>query len=457
MEEARFPDGFGWGAGSAAYGGEGGWRAGGRADSIWDRFASGAARSASSESGGAADDGPRRLSEDLQSMRELHLGSYRFSVSWPRVQPGGTGAPNVAGLDHYDRLTDALLEAEIRPFPTLYHWELPQALEDRGGWPNRDTAFRFAEYAGLVAERLGDRVERWLLLDQPNVFVTLGYLVGTHAPGRRDFDAYLRAAHTANLAQGEACRVLKDVRPRAQVGSAFGVTPCEPLTDRQEDADAAERAHAVWNAWFMDPPLRGSYPEVYADGVPLARMGAEPGDLERVRAAYDFIGISCFTRFLVSASPRNDLLAWFPPGCGVAGFRQGGAGGAATDQGLEIWPSALHDAVMRIHRDYGAPAIEITANGGAFNDGPDAHGEVRDGRRIRFHQAHLAELARSITEGATVRGYHAWSLLDAWEWDQGFGARWGLIHLDFSTGERTVKASGRWYAGVAESGVVPEG
>jgi beta-glucosidase len=386
-------------------------------------------------------------------MRALHLNSYRFSVSWPRIQPSGSGRPNPKGIDFYKRLIDALLEARIRPLLTLFHWDLPQALEDAGGWPNRDLAGRFADYAALMAREVGDRVNDWTLLNEPAAFTSVGYLDGTHAPGRSSVFDFLRATHTANLAQGAAFRAVKALRPRARVGSAFSMSPCEPATDSEDDRLAAERAHAITNVWFLDPALRGCYPDAFPFN-PAVFMKIRQDDMDLVRAPFDFIGINLYYRTIVSATTLSERFTdrrfFFLPARMAAGQK-----GPKTDIGWEVWPRSLYDMVMRITRDYNRPVIEITESGCAYNDGPDAKGAVNDTRRIAYHQQYLSELARSIRDGADVRSYHAWSLLDNFEWAEGLSQRFGLVYVNYKTQKRTVKKSGEWYARVAAQNALP--
>lgn len=380
-------------------------------------------------------------------MRALNLNSYRFSVSWPRIQPEGSGKPNVTGLDFYNRLVDALLEARIRPMLTLYHWDLPQKLEDAGGWPDRDIAGRFADYAEIMARALGDRVETWTLLNEPDAFTSLGYLDGTHAPGRSSIFDFLRATHTANLAQGAGFRAVKAVRPKARVGSAFSMSPCEPATDSEDDRIAAERAHAITNTWFLEPALRGRYPSAFSFS-PAVFMKIHQDDMELVRAPLDFVGINLYYRTRVSAPTLSERLTdrrfLFLPA-----RMESWEKGPKTDIGWEVWPRSLYDMVLRITKDYHRPVLEITESGCAYNDAPGPTGTVNDARRISYHQQYLFELARAIHDGADVRGYHAWSLLDNFEWAEGLSQRFGLAYVDFKTQKRTIKNSGAWYAKVA--------
>jgi beta-glucosidase len=443
----HFPAGFFWGTATAAYQIEGAWNEDGKGESIWDRFAHTPGRILDSSNGDVACDHCHRFREDVALMRALHMNSYRFSISWPRVQPTGRGAANQKGLDFYQRLVDALLEAKIRPFVTLYHWDLPQALEDEGGWPNRDLAARFADYVAIMAKALGDRVTDWMLFNEPSAFTSLGYLDGTHAPGRKSVVDFLRATHVVNLAQGAGFRALKAARPNSRVGTAFNMSFCEPATNSEDDRLAAERTHAITNTWFLEPALKGRYPEALTF-LPEKLMRIQPGDMQQVKAALDFVGINLYYRTIASATPYTarvfDPQTWLFPV-----RRSSGEQGAKTDFGWEVWPNALHDMVMRITRDFGRPVIEVTESGCAYNDGPDAKGMVNDTRRIAYHQSYLAGLAQAIQDGADVRGYHAWSLLDNFEWAEGLTQRFGLIYTDFKSQKRTIKQSGYWYAKVA--------
>ncbi len=448
-----FPRNFLWGSATAAYQIEGAWNEDGKGESIWDRFAHTSGKIRNGDTGDVACDSYHRWREDIALMRSMHLNSYRFSIAWPRIQPSGSGPANAKGIDYYSRLTDALLEAGIRPLVTLYHWDLPQALEDDGGWTNRDTAGQFADYVALVAHSLGDRVSDWMLFNEPSAFTDVGYREGAHAPGRNSLLDFLRATHTVNLAQGAGFRALKAARPSARVGTAFSMSACEPATNSDDDRLAAERAHAITNLWFLEPALRGRYPEAFTF-LPETAMRIKSSDLEKMRAPLDFIGINLYYRTIVSATVGLDRLShaqdWLFP-VKMAGGKQG----PKTDIGWEVWPQALYEVVMRITRDYNRPEIQITESGCAYNDTPDASGVIHDARRIAYHRAYLAELARAITDGADVRGYQAWSLMDNFEWAEGFSQRFGLAYVDFKTQKRTIKESGKWYAQVAAENRLP--
>jgi beta-glucosidase len=451
--EISFPRNFFWGAATAAYQIEGAWKEDGKGESIWDRFTHTPGTIKNGDTGDIACDSYHRWRDDIALMRAMHLNSYRFSISWPRIQPSGSGPANSNGLDYYSRLVDALLAARIRPFVTLYHWDLPQALEDAGGWPNRETSDRFADYVTLVARALGDRVTDWMLLNEPSAFTELGYHAGTHAPGRKSLLDFLRATHTVNLAQGAGFRTLKAARPAARVGTALNMSACEPATDSEDDRLAAERAHAITNLWFLEPALKGRYPEALTF-LPETAMGVRSGDMEKARAPLDFIGINLYYRTIASAATALERTIhaqdWLFPV-----KMTGGQQGPKTDLGWEVWPQALYDVVTRISRDYNRPVIEITESGCAYNDTPGFDGAIKDLRRVKYHHEYLAALAHAIADGADVRGYHAWSLMDNFEWAEGFSQRFGLAYTDFKTQRRTMKESGRWFANVAGENKLP--
>jgi len=442
MPKIQFPEGFHWGTATASYQIEGAWDQDGKGESIWDRFCHTPGHIKKGQTGDAACDHYHRFREDVALMKELNQTSYRFSLSWPRIQPDGRGAINQKGLDFYGALVDELLQAGIRPFVTLYHWDLPQALEDAGGWPERDLAGRFSDYAEIVARALGDRVKHWMLFNEPKIFTVMGYLVGIHAPGRKDRDSFLRATHTVNRATGRAFAAMKAIDAGFEISNAFNMSPCAPLSDSAEDAAATTRWDAFVNRWFLDPALHGRYPDAFPAGLPAEAMGIRDGDLEEMRAPLDFVGINLYTRTLVKAVEDGNLNA-------ADGSPGGGPDGPRTEFGSEVWPDALHDQILAVHRDYDAPIIEVTENGCSYGDGPDANGVVNDTRRIEFYRDFLAGVARAIEAGARVRGYHAWSLMDNFEWAKGYEQRFGLVWCDFESGRRIPKASAHWYAEAA--------
>jgi len=448
LAAGAFPKGFLWGSATAAYQVEGAWNVDGRGESIWDRFAHTPGKIKNDANGDVACDSYHRYREDVELMRRFGMKTYRFSISWPRVQPGGRGATNAKGLDYYKRVVDALLEAGIRPFPTLYHWDLPQPLEDAGGWPNRDTAERFVDYAKIVADALGDRIGQWSIFNEPKTFTHVGYWQGTHAPGRTEPLAMLRATHTVNLAHGMAFRVLKATRAKPEVGSAFDVAPMNPATSSEADKAAAERWYRFLNLWFLDPPLKGTYP----DGVlpPAQRndlLGFRDGDEKIMRVPLDVIGLNYYSPWIVRDAPQGN---------GVPGLNTQADWAAGSDEkadnGWDIYPRGFYEILKSISSHVGPLPIEITENGAAYNVMPDQHGHVHDKKRIVWLQKHLVELSRAIHDGVPVRAYHCWSLLDNFEWAEGYTQRFGLVYVDFKNRQqRTVKDSGAWYAKVIAS------
>ncbi|MEO8671139.1 MAG: GH1 family beta-glucosidase [Tahibacter sp.] len=440
-----FPKGFLWGSATAAYQVEGAWNTDGRGESIWDRFAHTPGKIKDNSNGDVACDSYHRYREDIALMRRLGMKTYRFSISWPRVQPDGRGAVNAKGLDYYKRVTDALLDAGIRPFPTLYHWDLPQPLEDAGGWPNRDTAQRMADYTKIVADALADRISQWAIFNEPKTFTHVGYWQGTHAPGRKDPLALLRATHTVNLAQGMAFRALKAAKSTLQVGGVIDVAPMNPATDSPADRAAAERWFKLLNQWFIDPALKGSYPSGVLPADRMAELlDLRNGDDVLMRAPLDFIGMNYYSPWIVRDAPEGNGIP------GVNAIADWAAGpDEKTDNGWDINPQGFYDILKQMSAHVGHLPIEITENGAAYNIGPDKSGHVHDAKRIVWLQKHLRELARAIADGVPVRAYHCWSLLDNFEWGEGYGQRFGLVHVDFKNRQqRTVKDSGNWYAKV---------
>lgn len=445
---ARFPDHFLFGTATASYQVEGAWKADGKGESIWDRFAHTQGKIKGNDTGDVACDTYHRYKEDVAIMKQLNQKSCRFSVAWTRIQPTGTGPVNQKGLDFYSRFVDELLAANIRPMCTVFHWDLPQTLEDQDGWPNRDLYKKFADYSAILAKSLGDRVDTWAIFNEPFIFTMLGYGTGIHAPGKKDMSLFLKAAHTVNLAQGEAFRAMKAVAPRAKIGSAYSMSPGAPATDSAADKAAAERFHAINNIFFLETALHGKYPNAFeGDKTPFEIMGMQPGDGDIMRAPLDWIGINYYNRHIVAdAGKGGEPIVHFTEYMPTVG--------PITYNGWEVWPRGLYDIVTKISKEYNRPIIEITENGCSYSDGPlpEDASKVPDPRRIEFYKGHLAELARAIKDGADVRGYHAWSLLDNFEWAEGYSQRFGLTYVDFRDLRRTVKDSGHWYGRVAASG-----
>jgi len=436
LKPARFPAGFVWGAATSAHQVEGAWREDGKGESIWDRFAHTPGNVADGATADVACDQYHRYPEDVAIMRELGLGAYRFSMSWPRIVPAADGAVARAGLDHYDRLVDELLANGIAPYPTLYHWDLPQWVQDAGGWADRAVIGRFADYADAVVRALGDRIGTWTVLNEPQIFVFMGLDTGEHAPGSRDPVLALRASHVVNLAHAEAIRAVRAAAPRASVGSAFNMDATYSASDDPRDVAAAERHHARVNAWFLDPLVHGRYPDAFVDqDAVLGRMDIRPGDMESLVTPLDYIALNVYSRAILADDPTDDR----------SGVRRVEGPGARTSFGWEVWPAAMHRIVRRVDLDYGHPAIYITENGCASPTGPGADGRVHDVDRVDYFAGHLGQLARAIDDGCDVRGYFAWSLLDNFEWAAGYGQRFGIVWVDFEDGgRRIVKDSGWW-------------
>lgn len=428
LRRSDFPAGFTFGIATSAYQIEGATSEDGRGPSIWDTFCREPGRIRDGSSGDVACDHYHRWEADLDLIAALGVNAYRFSVAWPRVQPDGRGPVNAAGLDFYERLTDGLLARGIEPHVTLYHWDLPQPLQDTGGWPNRDTAERFAEYAAAVAGRLGDRVRSYATLNEPWCSSILSYEIGEHAPGLRDRRLALAAAHGLLLGHGLALPELRRQAPRAAAGIVLNLGPQMPASDRPEDVAAARLADGRFNRWFLEPLLRGEYPRDVWEACRADVPEVREGDLALIAAPLDFLGVNYYSRGVLSAS-----------GGGVP------AGAPVTAMGWEIYPQGLTDLLLRLQADYpGLPPILITENGAAFTDRLE-EGQVHDPERVRYLQTHLAALRRALDAGVDVRGYFAWSLMDNFEWAYGYEKRFGLVYVDYPTQTRVLKDSGHWY------------
>lgn len=442
----RFPEGFVWGAATAAYQIEGAWDEDGKGPSIWDVFCRVPGAIQNGDTGEVACDHYHRWRGDVALMRELGLQAYRFSISWPRVLPEGRGKVNRLGLDFYDRLTDALLAAGIQPFVTLYHWDLPQALQEMGGWPSRDTARYFADFADVVSRRLGDRVHHWITLNEPWVVAYAGYGNGYHAPGVRDPLAAIQATHYLLLAHGLAVPVLRENGgAAAQVGITLNLAPVHPASDREEDVEAARRYDGFLNRWFLDPLFRGRYPEDMLEMLGVALPESYEGDLETISVPVDFLGVNNYTRSVVANDPDSLV---------VETKEVKPEGRPYTEMGWEVYPEGLYEILVRVHRDYGPARLYVTENGAAFADRVGADGRVHDAQRVDFLREYIAQAHRAVEEGVPLAGYFVWTLLDNFEWAYGYSKRFGIVYVDFGTQERVIKDSGYWYREViAENGV----
>jgi beta-glucosidase len=439
----QFPPGFAWGVATAAYQIEGAVAEDGRTDSVWDTFCRRPGAVRDGQNGDVAADHYHRWPEDVALMAELGITAYRFSIGWPRVQPGGTGPGNAAGLDFYDRLADALLAAGIAPLPTLFHWDLPQPLEDAGGWLTRDTASRFADYAGLVAGRLADRIGTWITLNEPFVVMAFGYALGMHAPGKTLMLAALPTAHHQLLGHGLATQALR-AAGATSVMLTNNYSPIWPATQSPDDMRAAEAWDTLQNRLFTDPVLLGTYPDLSAFGDASGRVDAarpdfvRDGDLAVISAPVDGLGVNYYNPTRVSALADSPLPFQMEP---IDGY-------PVTNFGWPVVPAGLTELLVLLHSRYPGrlPPLYITENGcSVADDEPTAGGTVDDQFRIRYLDGHIRAVADAITAGVDVRGYLTWTMMDNFEWAEGYHQRFGLVHVDFATQRRTPKASFGWF------------
>lgn len=431
-----FPKNFLWGTATSSYQIEGASLEDGRGECIWHRFSHTPGKVNNGEHGDVACNHYYTYKEDIALMKSLGVKAYRFSVAWPRVLPEGTGQLNEPGLDFYSRLVDELLTADIRPFVTLYHWDLPQALQDKGGWANRDSVQWFADYTALMAEVLGDRVTDWITFNEPWVVAFVGNFYGRHAPGLRDLPTAYKVAHHELLSHGKAVPIIRELVPNANVGITMDYSHPEPASDDPKDHAAAERFHAYHNQWFYEPVFKGTYP---AQLLPIIENALEGIDVNEVSAAavpIDFLGVNYYSR---------SLSAWDENSQPIQHKTVYEEGRERTMMGWEVYPDGLRQALLRITHDYQPKTIYITENGSSFQDPPPTDGIVEDPRRVAFLESHLNALSQAIEEGAPVAGYFAWSLMDNFEWAEGYAKRFGLYYVDFETQTRTPKRSAHVY------------
>jgi len=447
-----FPPDFLFGAGTSAYQIEGSLDADGRGESVWEVFARRPGAVEGGGDGSKACDSYRRWRDDVELVSALGLRAYRFSVAWSRIVPEGTGRVETRGLDHYERFVDALLERGVVPVLTLNHWDMPQALMADGGWVSRRSVAAFGELTEAVADRLADRVQWWVPQNEPWIIALLGYQKGIQAPGIADLGASVAAGHHVLLAHGVGADILHRY-PGTRVGSALSLAPCDPASDRPEDVAAARGSDGYVNRWYLDPLLGTGYPndmrEHYerALGHPLDVI--RDGDEEAIRGRSDFLGVNYYSRRVMAAAEPG-------PGRPFPWQVVGPTGDVPrTDEGTEVAPDSLRDLLVRLHRDYAGPPLMVTENGGVFGDAPTHDGRVHDVRRIALLRAHLEAVAQALAAGADVRGYLHWSLMDNFEWALGYRPRFGLVHVDYATGRRTIKDSGHFYAEVARTGRLP--
>ncbi|MGA0561046.1 GH1 family beta-glucosidase [Ancylobacter sp. VNQ12] len=426
----RIPPGFVWGASTSAYQIEGAVKEGGRLPSIWDTFSHTPGRIADGTNGDVACDHYNRYAGDVDLMSQAGFQAYRFSIAWPRVMPQGTGPVNPAGLDFYDRLVDKLLARNILPMACLYHWDLPQALQDRGGWHNRDIANWFTDYARATVSRLGDRVKPWAMLNEPSVHAIFGHGFGNHAPGLTGWESYVRAQHHQNLAQGTAITALRSVRSDLKLGTVFSLQPIFPSSPQPQDVAAASRFDACWNTINLDPLFHGRYPAGFEQAfAPLVQAN----DMAAIRVPVDFLGVNYYGPSWIKHDPAAFLAQ--------AGY---GAVPDGTPRTLLGWPisaQGLTQVLVRLRDGYGNPTTFITENGACYEDPAPANGVVNDPERTAYIRAHLDACAAAISQGCALNGYFVWSLLDNFEWAEGKRRRFGVTHVDFDTLARTPKAS----------------
>jgi beta-glucosidase len=436
MIDKVFPQDFLWGCSAASFQIEGASREDGRGLSIWDEFCSKPGKIIDGSDGETACDSYHRFGEDIGLLKSLNVGAYRFSVAWPRIQPEGKGSPNAKGMDYYSRLVDALLDAGIEPWVTLYHWDLPLALEKNGGWPNRETAFRFAEYADIIFKHFGNRVQHWASVNEPWCSAFLGYREGEHAPGKRDANAAIRTVHHLLLGHGLAAKAFRRGGYEGEFGIIINPAAPRPATARPADAEAARRASLERTALWLDPVFGRGYPKEYAEAM-RADFPIETGDMDIIAAPVDFVGVNYYNEDAVTAAPFDES---HPLGFAMAPTWQ-----EKTEMGWDIVPQGLRRILGLIAREWGPKALYVTENGAAFADLTDSAGRVHDSGRIEYHRDHLEACWDAIADGVPLKGYFAWTLLDNFEWSWGYSRKFGLVAVDPHTLARTPKDSFYYY------------
>ncbi|MFW6343121.1 MAG: GH1 family beta-glucosidase [Sediminispirochaetaceae bacterium] len=465
-KQPQFPENFIFGAATASYQIEGAVDEGGRGPSVWDTFSHTPGKIKPGHNGDVACDHYHKFDEDIEIMDSLGVDAYRFSVSWPRLIPEGDGGVNEKGVDFYSRLVDSLLEHNISPWVTMFHWDLPQNLQDRfGGFSSPEIGDRFADYAELLVSRLGDRVKNWITLNEPWVYAVLGNLLGVHAPGKKSYRAAFSTAHNQLVAHGKAVQRLRGIDPEARVGITLNLMPVYPETDKTKDRRAANLADQFLNRLFLDPLFKGEYPEELWKKIALFRPKIEAGEMDLIGEKLDFLGINTYTREWARRSLKTPPLFFDMTGMKGAEKDFVKDGVQYTSMGWEVFPEGMHQTLLRIKNEYGNIPVYITENGAAFEDTPVPEGEgdvyggeravspeekmlrVHDKKRISYLEEYTAKVAQAIDEGAEVRGYFVWSLLDNFEWAEGYNKRFGIVYVDYETQRRIIKDSGYWYRG----------
>jgi beta-glucosidase len=443
----KFPSNFVWGAATAAYQIEGAWDEDGKGENIWDRFSHTPGNVENGDTGDVACDHYHRWRDDIGLMNSIGIKAYRFSISWGRIFPEGRGGSNPAGIDFYSRLVDELLDQDIEPFITLHHWDLPQVLQDQGGWTARSTAEAFVEYANLVSRKLGDRVRNWMTFNEPFVSAWVGYMEGRHAPGHQDVDEMLAAAHHLLLAHGWTVPVIRTNVPDSQVGIVLNLSGKVPASNSFADRASAWREDGILNRWYLDPLAGRGYPLDVIQHYGRALDFIQADDMESIAVPIDFLGVNYYTRGVVRSESipeaENEARTVF-------------LNPNPTEMGWEVFPEGLFEILGRIHFDYNFPKIYITENGAAYPDVIDEQGHIDDPLRIAYIRNHLNSVSKAIAAGVPVKGYFAWSLMDNFEWSYGFSKRFGLIYVDFETQKRILKSSAKWYRSVLQSNEVIE-
>ena len=436
-----FPKDFVWGGATASYQVEGAWNEDGKSENIWDRFSHTPGNVLNNDSGDIACNHYHLWQNDINLMKSLNLKAYRFSTSWARILPDGTGRANQAGIDFYNKLVDGLLEAGIEPYLTLYHWDLPQVLQDKGGWPQRMIVDAFCEYTNVVSKALGDRVKNWITINEPWVIAYLGYKKGVHAPGHKDLHEALAASHHLLLAHGKSVPLIRQNSPGAKAGITLNLIPQETASPSQADRKAATWADGYINRYFLDPLTNRGYPMDMVESFADPMQFVQSGDMDVIGVSTDFIGINYYTRNINRSQeisekenePVNNPLV-----------------GEMTEMKWEIYPKGLYNILCRLYFDYAFPAIYITENGASFADSVTAEGEVDDPARLSYIKSHLEMVYRAIQADVPVKGYFVWSLFDNFEWSFGYSKRFGIVFVDFETQKRIPKSSAKWYARVVK-------
>ncbi len=443
MNRLVFPEKFLWGAATAAYQIEGAYRDDNRGETIWDRFSHIPGKTCNGDTGDVACDHYHRYREDIKIIKELGLKTYRFSISWARIFPDGKGKPNEKGMQFYKNLVEELVENGIEPAVTLYHWDLPQKLQDEGGWANRDTVDCFVQYARYVFQNLGDKVPIWITHNEPWVVSFIGNWEGRHAPGITDFTTALLVSHHLLLSHGMTVKAYREMGFKGEIGITLNMNPVYPATDSIEDAEAAKLFNEYLNKWFADPVLKGKYPEDIFKWYQEKRFFPETAgdEIEAVYQPVDFLGINNY----YSSFVRYDNQKWPIPVSEVS------TGKDTTQMGWEINPEGLHDLLVYLHKEYNGVKILITENGAAYNDMLNHEGKVEDDNRLTYLYRYLEQVHRAILSGVNVAGYYAWSLMDNFEWGYGYSKRFGLIYVDYKTQKRTLKKSAYWYRDVIKN------